>query len=31
MSVIETDGPLGKLEWVRTSPSAPERKKEDNK
>ena len=26
MSVIETDGALGKVEWVRISANTPERK-----
>ena len=29
MRVIETDGPLGKFEWVRVSPTAPERPKKE--
>ena len=31
MGLIETDGDLGKFDWVRTSPDAPRQNKEDNK
>ena len=29
MRMIETDGELGKYQWVRTSPSPPERPKKE--
>ena len=31
IGVIETEGALGKFEWVRTAPDAPKQNKEEKK